>query len=157
MECQSARKDLWHLPCPLSHGARGIPLENPAVLPRQVPGRAHICNTGSVLSPATRPRVLPICHSEWLERCLEVQCLLFLSFSISFFHLFLLCLIAFGFVSACCVCTDFLFSSFRWLEFNYALGTEIPDSKYCLSAFSSIYTETWDIFLVNIFLFFPRK
>lgn len=71
-----------------------------------------------------------------------------------FFHLFLLCLIAFGFVSAHCVCTDFLFSSFIWLEFNYALGTEIPDSKYCLFAFSSIYTGTWDIFLGEHFFFF---
>lgn len=74
-----------------------------------------------------------------------------------FFHLFLLCLIAFGFVSARCVCTDFLFSSFIWLEFNYTLGTEIPDSKYCLFAFSSIYTETWDIFLGEHFSFFPQE
>lgn len=141
----------------LAHtGARGNPLENPAALPTPVSGRDRICSTGSVLSPATWPRVLPICRSVWLKCYLGVQCLLCLSFS-AFFYLFLLCLIAFGVVSARCVRTDFLFSSFIWLEFNYTSGTEIPDSKYCLFAFSSIYTETQDIFPGEHFFFFPEN
>lgn len=113
--------------------------------------------SGGVFSPATRPRALPSCHSAWLKRSACCSCPSALFFS----HLVLLRLIALGFVSARCVRTHFLFSSFVWLEFNYTLGTEIPDSKYCLFAFSSIYTGTRDIFLGELcffFLsFFPRK
>lgn len=134
--------------------ARGNSLENPAVLPMLVSGRDHICKAGSVFSPATQPRVLPSCHSVWLKCSACCSC----PSALCFFSLFLLCLIAFGFVSARCVRTRFLFSSFVWLEFNYTLGTEIPDSKYCLFAFSSIYTRIQDIFLGELFFFFlPQK
>lgn len=79
-------------------------------IPTHISGRDHICNTGSVFSPALGSAHLPLSVAEVLlgGAVLVVPVLQHFFF---FPQLFLLCLIEFGFVSARRVCTHFLFSS----------------------------------------------
>lgn len=114
--------------------------------PARIAGSDRLWKTESAFLPTTCPKVLPICQSLWLKCYSGVRRMLFL-FLQHFFHLFSLRMITFGFVSARYVCMYFLFAGFFiWLECNCTFGSEIPNSKCCLFAFSSICMGTQDSF-----------
>lgn len=143
----------------LTHtGARGNPLENPAALPTPVSGRDRICGTGSVLSPATWPRVLPICRSVWLKCYLGVQCLLCLSFSAFFLSVFVMpdsvrrCV--------CSLCTYVqIFCSHLLYDWNLTIHLGLKSLTVNTASLPSLqFTQKLRIFfLVNIFFFFFQK